>query len=180
MWSKTGKCAEGNLKGIVHSKIKVMSSFTHPHVVPNLYDSIFMLNSEEYILNNFEEPNSCWSPLTSIAVKEILWKWMGANNCLITSIIENIFYYVYVFHFWVNYPFKLKKAIHPKKVNTEEAILKNVSNCIFKYMVQNNNEAHCLFVFCIRKKAIQVRVHDNRIFHFKWTIPLFALPQEVN
>ncbi len=119
---------------------------------------------------------------------------MGANNCLITSIIQNIFFYVLIqvwndisvsgwwniFHFWVNYPFKLKKAIHPKKVNTEEAILKNVSNCIFKYVVQNNNEAHCLFVFCIRKKAIQVRVHDNRIFHFKWTIPLFGLPQEVN
>jgi len=25
------------LKGIVQSKIKILQSFTHPHVVPNLY-----------------------------------------------------------------------------------------------------------------------------------------------
>jgi len=26
------------LKGIEHPKINILSSFTHPHVVPNLYD----------------------------------------------------------------------------------------------------------------------------------------------
>ncbi len=25
-----------HLKGIVHPKMKIMSSFTHPHVIPNL------------------------------------------------------------------------------------------------------------------------------------------------
>ncbi len=31
-----------HLKGIVHPKIKMLSSFAHPHVVPNLYDLIFV------------------------------------------------------------------------------------------------------------------------------------------
>ncbi len=29
------------LKGIVHPKMKMLSSFTHPHVVPNLYVFLF-------------------------------------------------------------------------------------------------------------------------------------------
>ncbi len=33
------------LKGIVHPKVKILSSFTHPHVVPNLYE---YLCSAEY------------------------------------------------------------------------------------------------------------------------------------
>ncbi len=47
-----------------------------------------MLNTKNiYILKNSEGPNSCWSPLTSIVGKEILWKSMGTNNCLIASIL---------------------------------------------------------------------------------------------
>ncbi len=41
---------------------------------------------------HFEEQNSCWSPLTSIVGKEILWKSMTSNNYLITSILPKIFY----------------------------------------------------------------------------------------
>ncbi len=40
------------LKGIVHPKIKIMSSFTHPQVVPNLYE---FLCSAEHKGRYFEE-----------------------------------------------------------------------------------------------------------------------------
>ncbi len=36
--------ARTKLKGIIQSKISILSSFTHPHAVPNLYD---FLSSEE-------------------------------------------------------------------------------------------------------------------------------------
>ncbi len=39
-------CNSGNeqLKGIVHPKMKILSSFTHPRVVPNLYE--FLCSAE--------------------------------------------------------------------------------------------------------------------------------------
>ncbi len=46
-----------------------------------------MLNIKEDILKNFEEPNHYLSPLTTI-----VWKEMGTINCLITSILQNIFF----------------------------------------------------------------------------------------
>jgi len=33
------------LKGIVHPKMKILSVFTHPHVVPNLY--VFICSAED-------------------------------------------------------------------------------------------------------------------------------------
>ncbi len=41
----------GFFKGIVHPKIKILSSFTHPNVVPNLYR---FLSSKEDILKNVD------------------------------------------------------------------------------------------------------------------------------
>jgi len=41
-----------NLKGIVHPKIKILSSFTHPHVVPTLYE---FLSSAEHKRRYFED-----------------------------------------------------------------------------------------------------------------------------
>ncbi len=63
-------------------------SFTHPRIVPNQSGTIrfyvtfngLMLNTKEGILKNFEEPNSCWSPLTSIVRKEMLWKSMRPST----------------------------------------------------------------------------------------------------
>ncbi len=52
-----------------------------------------MLNIK-YILDNFEELNNCWSPLTSIVGKEILWNSIGTINCLITSILQIILFNV--------------------------------------------------------------------------------------
>jgi len=42
------------LKGTVHPKMKIVSSFTHHHVVPNLYE---FLSSVEHKSRYFEE---CW------------------------------------------------------------------------------------------------------------------------
>ncbi len=78
------------IKGIVHPKMKILSLFT-PHVVPNLYKFPFYV---EHKRRYFEEPNSWWSSLTSIVGKEMLLKSMGTINCLITSILQNIFFYV--------------------------------------------------------------------------------------
>ncbi len=49
-----------------------------------------MLTTIADILKDFEELNS----LTSILEKEILWKSMETIDCLITSILQNIFLYV--------------------------------------------------------------------------------------
>ncbi len=40
-------------KVIVHQKMKILSSFTHPHVIPNLYGFLFYVEHRIY----FEE---CW------------------------------------------------------------------------------------------------------------------------
>jgi len=37
---------------IVHLKMKILSSFTHPQVVPNLYELFLLLNTKEDILKN--------------------------------------------------------------------------------------------------------------------------------
>jgi len=58
----------GTVKGIVHPKMKMFSSFTYPKVVPNLYEFIS-------------------------AVKQVfflLWKSMAYINCLVTNILQNI------------------------------------------------------------------------------------------
>jgi len=44
----TPKCTQVGFKWIVHSKILILSSFTHPQVVPNLY--YFISSAEHNIL----------------------------------------------------------------------------------------------------------------------------------
>jgi len=36
------------IKGLVHPKMKILSVFTHPHVVPNLY--VFIYSAEHIFL----------------------------------------------------------------------------------------------------------------------------------
>ncbi len=67
----------------------ILSSFTHPHVVPNLYKFLSYVDHKRRYFEEFGGENSCWSPLTSIVGKEILWKSMGTINCLITSIFQS-------------------------------------------------------------------------------------------
>ncbi len=45
---------------------KLWKSFTHPHVVPSLYEFDLVQNTKEDILNNIGESNSQWSLLNSI------------------------------------------------------------------------------------------------------------------
>jgi len=52
------------LRGILHPKICILSSFTHPQVVANLYE----------FLSSAKHKDSCSAPLTSIVEKKILWK----------------------------------------------------------------------------------------------------------
>ncbi len=63
--------------GIVHPKAKIVSSFTHPPAVPNLYT--FPSHVEQKI-RYFEEPNSCLSPLTSIVGEKINWSQWGPST----------------------------------------------------------------------------------------------------
>ncbi len=76
-------------QGIVHPKWK----FCH-HLLTHMSFQTCILSYVEHKIRYFEEPNSYWSPLTSIVGKEILWKSIGTINCLITSILQNIFFYV--------------------------------------------------------------------------------------
>ncbi len=62
-------CKMLSLKGIVCPKTLIVSPFTHPHVVPNLYKFLSYVEHKIYF-----EPNS--STLTSIVGKEILWNTM--------------------------------------------------------------------------------------------------------
>jgi len=74
------------LKGIVHPKMKIMSSFTRPQVVPNLCE---FLSSAEPKRRYFEECS-----LTLIVFIFLLWKSMGSVRCFITNILQNIFFCV--------------------------------------------------------------------------------------
>jgi len=58
--------------------MKILPSFTHPQVVSNLCEFIY---SAEHKRRYFEE----W--------KKILWKSMGSINCLVTDILQNVFFF---------------------------------------------------------------------------------------
>lgn len=64
-WS--GQYQLNTVKGTVHPQIKVLASFTRPHVVPNLF-------SVEHKVNYFKE----WT-------KNI----MEVNGCLVTNVFQN-------------------------------------------------------------------------------------------
>jgi len=62
------------IKGIVHPKISILSSFTHPQFVPNIK---LILNTKEEILKNGGNQT------VDIGGK----KSMAAVNCLVTNIL---------------------------------------------------------------------------------------------
>ncbi len=78
------------IKAIVHSKMKILSSFTHPQVVPNLYE---FLCYAEHKGRYFEEslyPGCFGEPLTSIVGKKKDWKSIVPQNCSVSRILQNI------------------------------------------------------------------------------------------
>ncbi len=78
-----------DIKGIVHP-LKILSSFTHPRVVPNLYE---LLCSAKHKGRYFEEslqPCCFGAPLTSmVGKKNIQCKLMVPQNCSVPHILQN-------------------------------------------------------------------------------------------
>ncbi len=80
-----------DLKGIVHTKMKMMSSFTHPQVVPNLYACICSAEHRGRYSEECGKQSSSGAPLTSIGFFFLLWKSMVPQNSLVTNFLQNIF-----------------------------------------------------------------------------------------
>ncbi len=67
---------KADLKGIIHPKMKILSSFTHPQVVPNLYE--FLCSAE----HKGRKPGCFGAPLTSIVGKKNTMEVNGAPELL--------------------------------------------------------------------------------------------------
>ncbi len=78
------------LKGIVHPKMKILS-FTHPQVVPNLYECLCSAEHKGRYSEECGKQSSSGAPLTSIVFFFLLWKSMVPQNSLVTNFLQNIF-----------------------------------------------------------------------------------------
>ncbi len=78
------------LKGIVHPKMKILS-FTHPQVVPNLYEFLCSAGHKGRYSEECGKQSSSGAPLTSIVFFFLLWKSMVPQNSLVTNFLQNIF-----------------------------------------------------------------------------------------
>ncbi len=58
-------CRSEGVKGIVHPKIKILSSFTHPEVVPNLYEYLCSAEHKGRYSEECGKQSSSGAPLTS-------------------------------------------------------------------------------------------------------------------
>ncbi len=79
------------IKGIVHTKMKILSSFTHPQVVPNLYERLCSAEHKGRYSEECGKQSSSGAPLTSIVFFFLLWKSMVPQNSLVTNFLQNIF-----------------------------------------------------------------------------------------
>ncbi len=112
-----------SFKGIVHPKMKIVSSFTHPQVVPNLYECLCSAEHKGRYSEECGKQSSHGATLTSC------FSYYGSQWCPKTAWLQTFFRissfvfsrantfiqvwnYLRVskwwhnFHFWVNYPFK--------------------------------------------------------------------------
>ncbi len=79
------------ITGIVHPQRKILS-FTHPLVVPNLYECLCSAEHKERYFEESLSPGSFGAPLTSIVgQKKTLWKSMMSQNCSFSHNVQNIF-----------------------------------------------------------------------------------------
>ncbi len=62
-----------NLTGIVRPKMKILSSFTHPQVVQNLYECLCSAEHKGRYSEECGKQNSSGALLTIRQNKEILW-----------------------------------------------------------------------------------------------------------
>ncbi len=56
------------LKGLVHPKMTILSSFIHPQVVPNLYECVCSAEHKGRYSEECEKQSSYGAPLTSIVL----------------------------------------------------------------------------------------------------------------
>ncbi len=97
------------LKGIVHPKMKILSSFTPPQVVPNLYECLCSAEHKGRYSEECGKQSSSGAPLTSIVFFFPTMEVNGAPAWLQTFFKISSFVFSGTknfFHFWVNYPFK--------------------------------------------------------------------------
>ncbi len=81
VWS----CSTGRLlKGTVHPKMRIVS-FTHPRVVPNLYECVCSEHKGRYCEGN----SSSGAPLTPIVLFFLQWKSMVPQNCSVSFTISS-------------------------------------------------------------------------------------------
>ncbi len=114
--------------GIVHPKMKILSSFTHPQVVPTLYECVCSAEHKGRYSEECGKQSISGAPLTSI----VFFSYYGSQWCTKTARLQTFFKissFVYGrtkkfiqvwnhlrvrkwwqnFHFWVNYPFKARR-----------------------------------------------------------------------
>ncbi len=82
------------LKGIVHPKMKMLSSFTHPQVVPNLYECLCSAEHKGRYSEECGKQSSSGAPLTSIVFFFLLRKSMVPQNRLVINFLQNILFFV--------------------------------------------------------------------------------------
>ncbi len=120
-----------SIKGIVHPKMKILSSCTHPQVVPNLYECVCSAEHKGRYSEECGKHSSSGAPLTSIV---FFFSYYGSQWCPKTAWLQTFFKissfvfsrtnkfiqawnYLRVskwwqnFHLWVNYPFNYTKLI---------------------------------------------------------------------
>ncbi len=76
LWDLMGRVKNYVIKGIVHPKMKILSSFTHSQVVPNLYECLCSAEHKGRYSEECGKQSSSGAPLTSIVFFFLLWKSM--------------------------------------------------------------------------------------------------------
>ncbi len=74
--------------------MEILSSFTHPQVVPNLYECLCSAEHKGRYSEECGKQSSSGAPLTSIAFFFPTMEVNGAQNSLVTNFLQNIFFCV--------------------------------------------------------------------------------------
>jgi len=100
-------CCSFPFKRIVHPKLKIVLSFTHPQVVPNLYNFylFFFCWIQKKIFWRMWVTKQLTVATDFLSIFSILWKSLATVNCTGLKQHENERWWQN-FHFWLNYPFK--------------------------------------------------------------------------
>ncbi len=76
------------IKGIVHHKMKILSPFTHPQVVSNLYECVCSAEHKGRYSEECGKQSSSGAPLTSIV---FLFSYHGSQLCPETAWLQTLF-----------------------------------------------------------------------------------------